>query len=226
MMIESFHKLVKNTVSPSISDEITVCESQNGATLKEMKIHFSKSSCIVYADKFIKTFKALGQFSRVYDNEKNCDGFAIVENGGNSVLFVELKSRFNSQKLEEGLIQILNSFFKVLPFILLSCDVRLFSMHFVLGCQCSENQAQDEGIMSNINAAFQMPRPNFGADILYPLLENGNLKLSLKEIVDSCDNVAKSIGTQCFNTSLMNSNVHISLVQTKNFGDTDVSFSI
>lgn len=225
-MIESFCKLVKGTSSFS-SIEVAVNESQRDASLKKMRLVFSESLCVVLDDKYIKSLKKIKEFSCVYDNEKNCDGFVIVENESRSVFFVELKSRFSSYKIEEGLAQVINSYIKLLPFLLLSCDVKEFSLHFVIGCQCYEDDTQYEGIMEYIDSQFKMPRPNFGADILFPLLNHkGILKMSLKKLVDSCNNHAKNIGTNFFNNTIMESSVQISLVQTEKYGESEVSLMI
>lgn len=122
-----------------------------------------------------------GMSSKLED--KDCDGIAFLTDkvSKEHLIFAELKSNFDVQKIAGAFHQIIMSFIKMHAWLSLckGYDLKNLTVHFITACRCCKSKDQEDNIMLRISEAQQLGKNNFETKFLKPLMKNHRISVQM-----------------------------------------------
>lgn len=118
--------------------------------------------------------------------DKDCDGiaFLIDADSHEHLVFAELKSGFDVQKITGAYHQIIMSFIKMHAWLSLcrQYDIKNVMVHFIAACKCPKDSLED--VMLRISQAQQLGRETFETKFLKPLMEEHCVRVQMSDFGD------------------------------------------
>lgn len=131
----------------------TISETKKDAKLKQLTIQKENTFFIGFNQAITKSMNICRHSSNFEDKE--CDGFSFLKEKGNIVglLFVELKSKYASNKIEDSIKQMLFSFFKMHCMLSLCEGYSLdtLDIYFCSATQCAKDEDENARLLNFIN---------------------------------------------------------------------------
>lgn len=230
-LIDSFPALYDKIV-PSTSSDNTfweVEETQETASIKKIHVNPKDATILGYGDTLTKSMTQITTDRSNNLIDKECDGIAIISNNlETKLIFVDLKSKFNPDKVKDGLFQDVCSYLKMHLMCSLcdGYDVDKIKLEFIVVCKCFENNDKRTSFLDEMLQLQQMPNanpnPNIG-DFYYNLTTNGlvNIEFGKLKSIKKLEKVLDLI-----NPLIINKSIAIRLVQSETFKDCSVSFEV
>ena len=154
--------------------------------------------------------------------DKDCDGIAFLNDNSNQehLVFAELKSNFDVQKITGVFHQITMSFVKMHAWLSLCKDYDLdkIKVHFITACKCCKDKDQEDNVILRISQAQQLGNETFETKFLKPLLDKNKIKVNLSSFSD--------IQKLPFHDCICKKEVCMYLQLTKNPSDSQTSVTI
>lgn len=120
--------------------------------------------------------------------DKDCDGIAFLTDNSEQehLVFAELKSNFDIQKITGAFHQITMSFLKMHVWLSLCKDYDLgkVKVHFITACKCCRNKDQEDNVRHRISQAQQLGKDTFETKFLKPLLDKKKIQVKLSSFDD------------------------------------------
>ncbi len=120
--------------------------------------------------------------------DKDCDGIAFLfdDSQQEHLIFAELKSNFDVQKITGAFHQITMSFVKMHAWLSLCKDYDLdkIKVHFITACKCCKNKDQEDNVSLRISQARQLGKDTFETKFLRPLLKDNSIRVKLSSFND------------------------------------------
>lgn len=182
-----FDKAIGNGHACVYKNKWVVKESGKDATMTHLEVNAAGDflgfdHCLVEGVKDTTTKMS----SKLED--KDCDGIAFLNDNSKQehLVFVELKSNFDIQKIAGAFHQITMSFVKMHAWLSLCKDYDLnkIQVHFITACKCFKDKDQEDNILLRISQAQQLGKDTFETKFLKPLLYSNNIKVKLSTFDD------------------------------------------
>lgn len=155
-------------------------------------------------------------------DDKDCDGIAFLNDNSKQehLVFAELKSNFDVQKITGAFHQITMSFIKMHAWLSLCRGYNLdnIKVHFITACKCCKDKDQEDNVRLRISQAQQLGKDTFETKFLKPLMDRNNIKVKLS----SFDDIQKLPFHDC----ICEKEICMYLQLTKNPSDSKTSITI
>lgn len=164
-----------------------VTEHQNGATMTRLEVN-AMGDFLGFDHDLVKNVKETTTKMSSNLEDKDCDGIAFLNDKSNQehLVFVELKSGFDIQKITGAFHQITMSFIKMHAWLSLckNYDLDKIKVHFITACKCCKDKDQKDDVILRISQAQQLGNETFETKFLKPLLDKNNIKVNLSSFGD------------------------------------------
>lgn len=151
--------------------------------------------------------------------DKDCDGIAFFQDQSKQehLVFVELKSNFDIDKIKKAFHQITMSYIKMYAWLSVCKNYHPTNIiiHFIAACKRCKDEAD---IMLRIAQSLQLGEDSFETKFLKPLLQNHTIKVKLSEFQD--------IKQLPFNDFISEKEIIMYLQLTNNVEDSQTSVSL
>lgn len=198
-----------------------VVEHGQNATMTHLEVN-AAGDFLGFDQDLVKGVKDTTTKMSSHLEDKDCDGIAFLHDNSNQehLVFAELKSNFDIQKITGAFHQITMSFVKMYAWLSLCKDYDLgeIKVHFITACKCYRDKNQEDSVMLRISQAQQLGNDTFEAKFLKPLLDKNKIKVKLSSFGDIKD--------LPFHDCICEKEVYMYLQLTKNPSDSQTSVTI
>ena len=199
-----------------------VCENDKQATLKDLDIIGYAVDFVGFNEKLNRSMPDLTCKRSTRFENKDCDGVAFVNSTTNEgLLFVELKSKYDTSQISKAIRQMCFSFLKLHAMLSLCSKYALDKMEitFCVATKCAANESEDSKVRQFISQATQLEEQKDFGKFLQNLFSKGRNNVSF-------DNLFKYL---CISLPLhdviRNKNIKVHLVTSSTPNDTKAVFS-
>lgn len=165
-------------------DSWSVLEKDKGSKMDTL-IVISKGVFKSYDHRIFKNVERTTSQMSSYLKDYDCDGFSFLSNNGSEhIIFVELKSRFDTKDIERAFHQIVFSFIKLHTWMSLCRGYKLsdLPMHLVVACKNFEDANHKAGVINTISTQRLAGKKTITASLLNKLINRKHIKVKLSEI--------------------------------------------
>lgn len=191
----------------------TIVENSNSSKIKYLHVYFTSDDYICFDEKVVKKMPDLTKSRSSLLLDDDCDGIGIFQKGtGTYFLFVDLKSNFDTNKIQHGFIQGLSSFFKLHSMLSL-CDgynIDDTNIEFVVACCCFQNKDKESEVIHWMWKQNELDSKSFVSKVAYPLYQSGSIIIKIGEI--------PQFSSLPFNNHIINKEVKLTLVRSSDYG--------
>lgn len=163
-----------------------VKESKPQATMTQLDVK-AQGQFLGFDQGLVQGVKDITVRMSSFLEDKDCDGFAFLmdTNSHEHLVFAELKSNFDVQKITGAFHQIIMSFVKMHAWLSLcgQYDLENVKVHFVAACKCPKENRRDD-VMLRISQAQQLGKDTFETKFLRPLLKSHFMKVKMSDFGD------------------------------------------
>lgn len=160
-------------------------EHDKSAAMTRLEVN-SNGTFLGFDHDLVKGVKDTTTLMSSHLEDKDCDGiaFLIDKEKREHLVFVELKSNFDIQKIQKAFHQIAMSFLKMHSWLSLCryYNLKNLKVHFVTACKCYKEQDQEANVMLRISQAQQLGEDSFETKFLKPLLTKRYIKIKLSSL--------------------------------------------
>lgn len=185
--IEIFDKSIERGNAQKFNNGWVVEEHEGDATMTQLNIN-AQGRFLGFNHDLVKGVKDNTTKMSSILEDKDCDGIAFLTDNSQQehLIFAELKSNFDINKIACAFHQITMSFIKMHAWLSLCKHYNLenLKIHFIVACKCYKNEEQEENIMHRISETQQLERKCFESKFLSPLLKKHNIKVKLSSFKD------------------------------------------
>lgn len=182
-----FDKAIAHGHAHKYEDTWVVEEHQEGATMTHLEVN-AKGKFLGFDHDLVKGVKDTTTKMSSKLEDKDCDGIAFLNDETNHehLVFAELKSNFDLQKITGAFHQITMSFLKMHAWLSLCKNYNLsdLKVHFITACKCCKDKDQEDNVRLRISQAQQLGRDTFETKFLKPLLGKKNINVKLSTFGD------------------------------------------
>jgi hypothetical protein len=168
-------------------DKWVVEEHESSATMDHLEV-MANGTFTGFDHNLVKGVKDITTRMSCQLDDKDCDGVAFLTDSSKQehLVFAELKSGFDVQKITAAFHQITMSFIKMHAWLSLCkhYDLHELKVHFITACRCCRDQDQEDSVMLRISQAQQLGKETFETKFLKPLLNKHNIKVKLSSFGD------------------------------------------
>jgi hypothetical protein len=187
---------------------------------KVKEVTFEKEDCTFFVgnESLLNDMPGITKNRSAFLSDSKCDGvvFMLPEDNEEKLCLVELKSNFDTRKIQEALSQNIHSLLKLHAMLSLcdGYDWDQLSIELIVACQCFKDKDQEGSVMLNLNKLKQ--QNEFGKS-LYKLVKDGHIKVHLGNLyMAQIDGLSKKIKDK---------EVTLTLLTTENYGDAKIVVS-
>lgn len=199
----------------------TVKEHEDGATMNRLEVNAS-GDFLGFDHGLVKGVKDTTTTMSSALEDKDCDGIAFLTDSSaqEHLVFTELKSSFDCQRIAGAFHQITMSFIKMHAWLSLckDYDLKNLKIHFVTACKCCKDEGQEIGVKHRISQAQQLGKDCFETKFLKSLMEKRQIKVRLSDFAD--------IQRLPFHDSIKEKEITMYLQLTPNHGDSSTSVTL
>ena len=182
-----FYKAISNGHAHEFDNKWVVVEHGKDATMTHLEVN-AHGKFLGFDQDLVKGVKdTTCKMSSNFD-DKDCDGIAFLNDNSKKehLVFAELKSGFDVQKITGAFHQITMSFVKMHAWLSLCKDYDLgkTKIHFITACKCCKDKDQEDNVRLRISQTQQLGRDTFETKFLKPLLDKKNINVKLSAFGD------------------------------------------
>ena len=185
--IAIFDKAISNGHARECENKWVVVENGKDATLTHLEVN-ALGDFLGFDHDLVKGVKDTTTKMSSNLEDKDCDGIAFLSDNSKQehLVFAELKSNFDVQKITGAFHQITMSFIKMHAWLSLCKDYNLdkIKVHFITACKCCKDRDQEDNVRLRISQAQQLSNDTFETKFLKPLLDKNNIKVKLSSFGD------------------------------------------
>lgn len=182
-----FDKAKNNGHARDYKSKWVVEEHDKEATLSQLEVN-ATGDFLGFKHNLVKGVKDTTTKMSSSLSDKDCDGIAFLNDNSKQehLVFAELKSNFDIQKITNAFHQITMSFVKMHAWLSLCKDYNLdkIKVHFITACKCCKDKNQEDSVRLRISQAQQLGKDTFETKFLKPLLDKKNIKVKLSSFGD------------------------------------------
>lgn len=216
-----FDKAINNGHAQEYNNKWIVDEHEQNATMTHLEVT-ADGKFLGFDQSLVKGIKDTTTKMSSKLEDKDCDGIAFLNDNSKKehLVFAELKSSFDIERIACAFRQIIMSFIKMHAWLSLCKDYNLSEMkvHFITACKCYKDNNQEDSVRLRISQAQQLGKNTFESKFLKPLLDNHNIKVKLSSFGD--------IKKLPFHDCISEKEVNMYLQLTANFQDSQTSLTI
>ena len=216
-----FDKAINNGHAQEYNNKWIVDEHEQNATMTHLEVT-ADGKFLGFDQSLVKGIKDTTTKMSSKLEDKDCDGIAFLNDNSKKehLVFAELKSSFDIERIACAFRQITMSFIKMHAWLSLCKDYNLseLKVHFITACKCYKDNNQEDSVRLRISQAQQLGRNTFESKFLKPLLDNHNIKVKLSSFGD--------IKKLPFHDCISEKEVNMYLQLTSNFQDSQTSLTI
>lgn len=216
-----FDKAISNGNAYEYDNKWVVEEHGQSATMTHLEVT-ADGKFLGFDQSLVKGVKDTTSRMSSKLDDKDCDGIAFLNDNSKKehLVFAELKSGFDVQKITGAFHQITMSFIKMHAWLSPCKDYNLseIKVHFITACKCCKDKNQEDSVKLRISQAQQLGKDTFETKFLKPLLDNHNIKVKLSSFGD--------IQKLPFHDCISEKEVNMYLQLTENFPDSQTSLAI
>lgn len=216
-----FDKAINNGHAQEYNNKWIVDEHEQNATMTHLEVT-ADGKFLGFDQSLVKGIKDTTTKMSSKLEDKDCDGIAFLNDNSKKehLVFAELKSSFDIERIAWAFRQIIMSFIKMHAWLSLCKDYNLSEMkvHFITACKCYKDNNQEDSVRLRISQAQQLGENTFESKFLKPLLDNHNIKVKLSSFGD--------IKKLPFHDCISEKEVNMYLQLTANFQDSQTSLTI
>ena len=177
-----FDKAISNGHAHEFDNKWVVVEHGKDATMTHLEVN-AHGKFLGFDQDLVKGVKDTTCKMSSNLDDKDCDGIAFLNDNSKNehLVFAELKSGFDVQKITGAFHQITMSFVKMHAWLSLCKDYDLgkTKIHFITACKCCKDKDQEDNVRLRISQAQQLGRDTFETKFLKPLLDKKNINVRL-----------------------------------------------
>lgn len=216
-----FDKATSNGHAHEYENKWVVVEHGKDATMTHLEVN-ANGKFLGFDKDLVKGVKDTTTKMSSNLEDKDCDGIAFLNDNlkQEHLVFAELKSNFDVQKITGAFHQITMSFVKMHAWLSLCKDYNLdkIKIHFIAACKCCKDKDQEDNVKLRISQAQQLGKETFETKFLKPLLNKHNIKVKLSSFGD--------IQKLPFHDSISEKEVCMYLQQTEKPSDSQTTITI
>lgn len=182
-----FDKSIGNGHAHEYKNKWVVVEHENNATMNRLEVN-ATGDFLGFDHDLVKGVKDTTARMSSKLEDKDCDGIAFLNDHSRQehLVFAELKSNFDVQKITGAFHQITMSFVKMHAWLSLCKGYSLdeIKVHFITACKCYKDKDQEDNVRLRISQAQQLGNETFETKFLKPLLDKNNIKVKLSSFGD------------------------------------------
>lgn len=178
---DSFIRLYDKTQCKAAEsvDKWIVVEHDSQATMTHLEVN-AEGKFLGFNQDLVKEVKDTTTKMSSKLEDKDCDGIAFLQDLSQQehLIFVELKSNFDTQKIKNAFYQIIISFIKMHAWLSVCkhYNPHNIRIHFIVACKRCKD---DANIMLRIAESQQLGEVSFETKFLKPLLQKHIIKVKL-----------------------------------------------
>lgn len=224
-LTESYRKIFDRVTTIACAEEAPnlwmVSECKPSSRLKQLRVHFTADSYVFFDDTVCKNMPDITKFRTSHIKDDECDGIGIFQSGvGTTMVFVDLKSNFNTTKIQHGFSQGLTSFVKLHTMLSL-CDgynLSETSLEFVVACCCFPDEDKETKTLDWMLRQRTSEPDSFVSRVAYPLYEKGCIQVRIGDF--------PQLSSLPLNMEIYNKSVKLSLVRSACYTDNYADYSL
>ncbi len=167
--------------STGYEDKWIVEEHDQNATMTHLEVK-AKGTFLGFNQDLVKGVKDTTTRMSSKLEDKDCDGIAFLQDKSKQehLVFAELKSNFDIDKIRKAFHQITMSYIKMHAWLSIckNYNPTNISIHFITACKRCKDEAD---IMLRIAQSQQLEGDSFETKFLKPLLQNHTIKVKLSK---------------------------------------------
>lgn len=154
-----FDKAISNGHAREYDNKWIVEELGEGATMTHLEVT-ADGKFLGFDQSLVKGVKDTTSKMSSKLDDKDCDGIAFLNDNSKKehLVFAELKSGFDVQRITSAFHQITMSFIKMHAWLSLCKDYNLseIKVHFITACKCCKDKNQEDSVRLRISQAQQL----------------------------------------------------------------------
>lgn len=221
-----------NSLLPCTLGSIAVKESERKASLKDLVIKKSGTNFSGFNNTLFKGLSSMTCGRSSYLRDLDCDGAVIYNNtsdDGLNLLFVELKSNFDTEKISHALNQVVYSFLKFycISSVCEHFSLDKFSIRFIIACQNFNGCDAKMGAAHHISEYSELYPQNPLFRLLRKVVIDSNDEISINvKMKDLYLEIEKFIDELPIDSALKNKNITLTLKRTDKYGDSSAIMNL
>lgn len=166
-----FDKAINNGHAHEYDNKWVVEEHGQSATMTHLEVT-ADGKFLGFDQSLVKGVKDTTSKMSSKLDDKDCDGIAFLNDNSKKehLVFAELKSGFDVQRITGAFHQITMSFIKMHAWLSLCKDYNLseIKVHFITACKCCKDKNQEDSVRLRISQAQQLGKDTFETKFLKP----------------------------------------------------------
>lgn len=199
----------------------TVSESNPSSKIQQLRVSFNASDYLCLDERATKNMSDITTARTSHFHDDECDGIGIfTADTGTKMVFVDLKSNFDLNKIQHGFSQSLASFIKLHSMMSL-CDgysLADFSVEFVVACCCFPDEDKETKTLDWMLRQRTIAPGSFVAKVAYPLYDKGSIEVKLGDF--------PQLVALPLHVDLYEKKVKLTLVRSTNYADNFAAYSL
>lgn len=199
----------------------TVNERSASSKIKQLRVSFKANDYLCLDEAATKQMPDVTTSRSSFLVDDECDGIGIFQTAaGTTMVFVDLKSNFDTSKIQHGFAQSLASLVKMHGMLSL-CDgysLADTSLEFVVACCCFPDEDKETKVLDWMLRQRTSDPDSFVAQVAYPLYDKGSIQVKLGDF--------PQLATLPLNGELYNKNVKLTLVRSAHYTDNYADYTL
>jgi hypothetical protein len=199
----------------------TVNERNASCKIKQLRVSFTANDFLCLDEVATKQMQDVTTSRSSFFVDDECDGIGIFQTeAGITMVFVDLKSNFDTNKIQHGFAQSLASLIKMHSMLSLCDGYNLAdtSLEFVVACCCFPDEDKETKVLDWMLRQRTSDPGSFVAQVAYPLYDKGSIQVKIGDF--------PQLSTLPLNGDLYNKNVKLTLVRSAQYTDNYVDYTL
>lgn len=198
-----------------------VSESSPSSKMQQLRVSFCANDYLCLDERATKQMPDITTSRTSHLKDDECDGIGIfITANGTKMVFVDLKSNFDTTKIQHGFSQSLASLIKLHSMMSLCDGYNLadFSVEFVVACSCFPDEDRETKTLDWMLRQRTSVPDSFVAQVAYPLYDKGSIEVKLGDL--------PQLFSLPINPDLYDKKVKLTLVRSVNYTDNYADYSL
>lgn len=202
-------------------NEWAIVEKKPTAKVKRLSVYFCSDNYLCFDERAVDGMDDLTTKRTSFIDDEKCDGIGFFQKGDKTTMvFVDLKSNFDTGKIQHGFSQGLTSLLKMHSMLSLceGYDLGNINLEFVVACCCFPNEDKETEICDWMLRESTAKPDSFVSRVAYPLYEKGSISVKIKDF--------PQMEKAPFCRELMEQDVKLTLIRTAKYTDDYATYTI
>lgn len=198
-----------------------VNERSTSSKIRQLRVSFTASDYLCLDEAATKQMPDVTTSRSSFLVDDVCDGIGIFQTAASTTMvFVDLKSNFDTNKIQHGFAQTLASLVKMHGMMSLCDGYNLAdtSLVFVVACCCFPDEDKETKVLDWMLRQRTCDHGSFVARVAYPLYNKGSIQVKLGDF--------PQLITLPLNSDLYNKDVKLTLVRSAHYADNYADYTL